>query len=98
MNRIHHIRRIAGVLAGLATVLVAFAATPAFAMTEPVIEGGGGGSVQPQHLAPIHTVAGGMAGWQVTLIAVGAALLAATVAVLLDRGRATRQKAITEPA
>ena len=39
-----------------------------------------------------------MPGWQITLIAVGAALLAATVAVLLDRARATRRNAITTAA
>ena len=32
-------------------------------------------------------VAGGMPGWQIALIAIGAALLAATAAVLLDRAR-----------
>lgn len=34
---------------------------------------------------------GGMAGWQMILIAVGAALVAATAAVLLDRARAARR-------
>ncbi len=32
--------------------------------------------------------AGGMPGWQITLIALGAALVAAAAAVLLDRARA----------
>jgi hypothetical protein len=45
---------------------------------------------------PIHTVLiGGMPGWQIALIAIGAALLAATVAVLLDRTRAAHRKTIT---
>jgi hypothetical protein len=35
-----------------------------------------------------------MPGWQITLIAIGAALLAATVAVLLDRARATHRHAV----
>jgi hypothetical protein len=35
--------------------------------------------------------AGGMAGWQIALIAVGAALVAAAVAVLLDRKLAGRR-------
>ena len=39
----------------------------------------------------VHTaVTGGMPGWQITLIAVAAALLAATVAVLVDRAWASR--------
>ena len=42
--------------------------------------------------APIHTVtAGGMPGWQITLIAVGAAVLAAILAVAADRARASRR-------
>jgi hypothetical protein len=36
-------------------------------------------------------VTGGMTGWQVVLIAVGAAIVGAVVAVLLDRARATRR-------
>jgi hypothetical protein len=37
--------------------------------------------------------AGGMPGWQITLIAIGAALAAATAAVFLDRARASRRSA-----
>jgi hypothetical protein len=49
---------------------------------------GGGPDVVPQHLVPVlAVVTSGMPGWQITLIAAGAALLAATVAVLLDRAR-----------
>jgi hypothetical protein len=40
-------------------------------------------------------VAGGMPGWQIVLIVAGAALLAAMVAVFLDRAWAARRKAIT---
>ena len=36
-------------------------------------------------------VAGGMPGWQIALIAVGAALVAAVIAVLLDRARLARR-------
>jgi hypothetical protein len=94
MNHIHHIRRLFAVLAGLAAALVAFATTPAFATVEPM-PGGGGPAVAPQHLAPVRTlVAGGMPGWQITLIAAGAALVAATIAVLLDRALAARRNAV----
>ena len=53
---------------------------------------------QPVHLpaapVPVHTIiSGGMPGWQITLIAVGAALLAAVLAVLLDRAWAARRHA-----
>jgi hypothetical protein len=37
-------------------------------------------------------------GWQIALIAIGAALLAATAAVLADRARAARRKTITAAA
>ena len=37
--------------------------------------------------------AGGMPGWQITLIALAAALVAATAAVVLDRVRASRRSA-----
>jgi hypothetical protein len=36
-----------------------------------------------------------MPGWQITLIAIGAALAAAVVAVLLDRARAARRQPAT---
>ena len=45
--------------------------------------------------APVGGVvaAGGMPGWQITLIALGSALVAATAAVWLDRARAARRAA-----
>jgi hypothetical protein len=36
-----------------------------------------------------------MPGWQITLIALGAALLAATAAVILDRARTARRRPVT---
>jgi hypothetical protein len=44
----------------------------------------------------VHTVVvGGMPGWQIMLIATGAALFAATAAVLADRTWAARHKPAT---
>jgi hypothetical protein len=41
---------------------------------------------------PMQTiVAGGMPGWQIALIAMGAAILAAAVAVFLDRAQSARR-------
>ena len=56
---------------------------------------GPGGDYRGDPAAPTVRVitTGGMAGWQITLIALGAALVAATAAVLLDRVRASRQAA-----
>lgn len=62
---------------------------------------GGSSGVAPAPAVPTvtHTVVvGGMPGWQITLIAIGAALLGATVAMLLDRARATRQNAVAAAA
>lgn len=50
----------------------------------------GGGDPPP---ATVPVIVGGMAGWQITLIAVGAALVAATAAVFLDRALAARRSA-----
>jgi hypothetical protein len=44
-------------------------------------------------LPQVHTVViGGTPGWQIALIAAGAALLAAILAVSLDRARAARRQ------
>jgi len=51
----------------------------------------GGGPAQPP--AGGAVTAGGMPGWQITVIALGAALVAAATAVLLDRLRAARRAA-----
>ncbi|HUL26244.1 MAG TPA: hypothetical protein VLW44_10820 [Streptosporangiaceae bacterium] len=87
----NHIRRIAIALAGLAAAALALAtlAPSAFANRVPPVGGAGGPiPVQPQ----IHTVViGGMPGWQIILIAATAALLAAAVAVFLDRAWAARR-------
>ncbi len=94
------LRRLAAVLAATACGLLATAATmpAAFAIVLPP------GPRTSSTIAPVPATttrvitAGGMAGWQITLIAVGAALLAATVAVLADRARAARRRAVATPA
>jgi hypothetical protein len=88
MIRIQHIRRLTAVLAGVACALLASAAlaAPAFAMVAPP----DAPVVAPPSQVTATVVAGGMPGWQITLIAVGAALLAAAAAVYLDRARTAR--------
>ena len=101
MNPIRRIRRIAVALAGLACAWIglAVAAPAAFAMTVPPLGVSGAVTTPAPPPVQVHTVVvGGMAGWQITLIAVGAALVAATIAVLLDRGRAARLKPLAEGA
>jgi hypothetical protein len=47
----------------------------------------------------VHTVVvGGMPGWQIALIAVGAALVGAIIAVLADRARTARRSPATAAA
>jgi hypothetical protein len=84
MNRIRHLRRLAGLLTGLAAALVAFGATPAFATLPPPAPPGW--NKHPPLPVQVHAiVTGGMPGWQIALIAIGAALLAATAAVAVYR-------------
>src|SRR6478736_1667149 len=84
------VRRLTAALAGLAGALLASAAAPA-ALADPFPPRPPGWDKHPPVPPPragIHTVAaGGMPGWQIALIAIGAALLAAIAAVLLDRAR-----------
>jgi hypothetical protein len=94
------IRRLTAALAGLAGALLAFAAAAPAALAQPFPPRPPGWDKHPPPLsAGIHTVvAGGMPGWQIALIAIGAALLAATVAVLVDRARVAHRKTITAAA
>jgi hypothetical protein len=101
MNPIRRIRRFATVLAGLAAALAAFGVPPALAVRPPG-PGAPGVTTPPGTITPpveVHTVVvGGMPGWQIALIAIVAALLAATLAVLVDRARTTRREAIAASA
>jgi hypothetical protein len=99
MNPIQHLRRWAAVVAGLAAALVAFA-TPAFASLPPGHGASAGHPAPPPVSTPVvHTiVTGGTPGWAITLIAIGAALLAAALAVLAERTRASRRRPVTAAA
>ena len=98
MNRLHychHFRRTAAVLGALAgsVLVVLTGATAAFAYPVPP-PGGPAGPVPPLR---VHTVVtGGMPGWQIALIAIGAALFAAALAVTADRAR-TAHRRLTAP-
>lgn len=52
--------------------------------------------VQSSPAAPVVTIVGGMPGWQIALIAIGAAIFAAALAVTLDRVR-TAHWQVTAP-
>jgi hypothetical protein len=88
--------RTAAVLAALACAVLASAAAIPAASAGIVVPGPGEpygpAGVTPLPRSGVQVItAGGMAGWQVTLIAVGAAVLAAAAAVYLDRALTTRR-------
>jgi hypothetical protein len=84
----NHSRRYISILAALATGMLALGTVPAFA--EPIPPDNL--PLLSQHTAPAHlATSGGMSGWQITLIAVGAALLAGILAVIADRARTARR-------
>jgi hypothetical protein len=100
MNRI---RRICRALTGLprraGALAASAAAAPAVAATAPPLPPGWNHRPPmpleyifgPAVKVPGRTVVtGGMPGWQIALIAAGAALLAAVLAVIADRARAAR--------
>jgi hypothetical protein len=88
----NHLRRIFAAVATLAGTVLALATAPAaFAHPLPPADCCTSGTVTGVTLI----TGGGMPGWQITLIAVGAALTAAVLAVLLDRAWAARK---THPA
>ena len=93
MNRIQTIRRLACILTGLtSTLAVSLTVSPAaFAHILPPSGGGGAPPVAHTQIRTIMT--GGMPGWQITLIAAAAALVAATLAVIADRVLAQRRAA-----
>ena len=89
---------IAGLLASAAAVPAAFAGTdpipdPAGYIGDPYI---GTSPVAPVPATTVRVITtGGLAGWQITLIVLGAALAAAAAAVLLDRKLAGCHRAAT---
>jgi hypothetical protein len=84
------LRWVAAVLTAITCAVLASAAIiPAASASIPIPNGG---AVVPPPAVHVVSV-GGMAGWQIALIAVGAALVAAIAAVVLDRARIARKAA-----
>ena len=96
MNRIHRCLGLVAVLGGAllslaVAVPAAFAAPGTFPPPDPQTAPG-------QESVTRTIVVGGMPGWQIVLIAAGAALAAAVAAVLLDRAWAGRRSGVHGPA
>jgi hypothetical protein len=91
MNHIHRIRVIR-ILAALASALLAAGtAAPALAAGLRPPPGSLRSPPTPPVIRTDTVFVGGMPGWQITLIAVSAAALAAALAVILDRARTARR-------
>jgi len=93
--------RLAAVLGALTGALLWFAGAVPAAFASPIPVPGPGGAYGPvpggAATATRLIMTGGMAGWQIALIAAGAALVAAVAAVTVDRtlGRRRPVSAIT---
>jgi hypothetical protein len=88
------LRRITAALAAVTGGVLAWAAAVPAASAASIPVPVPVGAYGPVPAAPIRVIAaGGMPGWQITLIAVAAALVAGTAAVFLDRARAGRRPA-----
>lgn len=97
MKPIDPMRRPRQVLAGAAFALLAFGAGGNVALASPSeVPGSGGTGVVPVPRGTVRMViVGGIAGWQIALIALVAALLAAAAAVAIDRALAARRRGLT---
>ena len=86
--------RLATVLAAAISGLLASVAAATAAFAQPIPVGDGGTNPVAPVPATVRVITtGGMAGWQITLIALGAALAATAAALLLDRKLAGRRGA-----
>jgi hypothetical protein len=90
------LRRLAAALAALTCAVLAAPAVPAASAHTLVRDPPGGAPLVPVPAPAATVVTGGMAGWQITLIALGAALIAAIATVFLDRALAAR-RAVSAP-
>ena len=97
------LRRVAATLAAVAAGLLASAAAIPAAFARDIPDPLPDGQYRPIYPAPASTVhavspTGGVAGWQIALIALGAALIAAAVTIVLVRARAAHRAAPTPAA
>jgi hypothetical protein len=88
-----HLRRFVAALAAIACALLASASVIPAASARDLVRDPPTGAPPPVPAPAAQVAAGGMAGWQIALIALGAALVAAIAAVIVDRALATRRAA-----
>jgi hypothetical protein len=95
MHKIKNATRLGVLLAALGVIALTFAGRASAATAMVPRSGGGaeGNGYVPIKPPAVHTiVVGGMPGWQIAAIAIAAALVAGTAAVLLDRTRSVRRR------
>ena len=95
LNTAARLRRLIAALAAVTCGLLGWVgAVPAASASIIPVPDGAYGPAPGTPFGTVHVITvSGMPGWQITLIAVAAALVAAAVAVLLDRARASRRTA-----
>ncbi len=103
MGIIKGLSRLGVLLTSLGVIAVAFAGTAPASMAmvaRPAGAGGPAGTGATSGSATVvrTVVVGGTPGWQIALIVVAAALVAAVAAVLLDRTREARRRLASTPA
>lgn len=97
MNRLRFIPQLARFLGALAVAMLGLvvSAPAAFAMRIPAQGGSSSATATSPSPTFTHTVvAGGMAGWQIAVIVAVVAVLAATIAIVVDRARAAHRAGI----
>ena len=99
ISRAGRIRRVSALLTVLALSCLGLTATGAAAFARIMPPQGSGAGATPDAVPAVTrvVVAGGMPGWQIALIAVGAAVAAAALALLADRAWAAH-RTIARPA
>lgn len=94
MHIVKNLSRLGVVLTTLGVIALTLAGRASAAPAMVPRSGGGaeGNGHIPITPPAVHTVVGGMPGWQIAAIAIVAALVAAVAAVLLDRSRSARRR------
>jgi hypothetical protein len=93
IRRIPHLARFLGTLT-IAVLGLAVSAPAAFALRVPTLGGSLGVATTGANPNVTHTASGGMAGWQIAVIVTIVAVLAATIAIVVDRARAAHRTGV----
>jgi hypothetical protein len=96
MGIIKNLSRLGALLGILGVIAAGFASTASASTTMIPVPGPPDTGSGTAGVIVVHTVAGGMPGWQIAAIAV--ALVAAVAAVLVDRVLEARRRLIATPA